>query len=483
VEDDGTGNQALKVQTNPEQATSTGKGDTLTIPGGQYIMVEGGHLYEYSCRVKFDKYVAPEEAVSFLRVMLQQYDYATVNGGMSVSQMFNTANADYTVVGDWVELKVPIRVPVTYEGPIYLMPRVNVRTNFAADSTLTGWDVTAWFDDFSIREVGFEELQLEQQSALTDTPYDWNGVERELGLFYLDKTKKPVLKEITNFSEFIEKLPVDHMPERMVDPVCILNPTQDTWGTAYGAFIMAKQAGVDLKFAYTEDEIPEAKAYLLPNQTGDASLTRHVQQLLAERVRRGAKLYISMDGPLMSPFTEWTGLRVMYRGHMPHTAKVTMDGAEITMNAEYKLWCESAGAEVLAKTDDGRIAYAKNAYGEGEVYTLLYPAEMLMASVPGMTDSENAQPMYKFYEKVNMRSAEKVAAVDLPTVGLSEHILSEDKRCLMVINYEPFAQTAKLTLADGWKVAACYSAHDNAVVDGDSVVLPHNDGAVLVIEK
>lgn len=322
-----------------------------------------------------------------------------------------------------------------------------------------------------------------EQSALTDTPYDWNGVERELGLFYLDKTKKPVLKEITNFSEFIEKLPVDHMPERMVDAVCILNPTQDTWGTAYGAFIMAKQAGVDLKFAYTEDEIPEAKAYLLPNQTGDASLTRHVQQLLAERVRRGAKLYISMDGPLMSPFTEWTGLRVMYRGHMPHTAKVTMDGTEITMSAQYKLWCESAGAEVLAKTDDGRIAFAKNAYGEGEVYTLLYPAEMLMASVPGMTDSESAQPMYKFYEKVNMRSAEKVAAVDLPTVGLSEHILSGDKRCLMVINYEPFDQTAKLTLADGWKVAACYSAHDSAKVDGDSVVLPHNDGAVIFIEK
>jgi len=322
-----------------------------------------------------------------------------------------------------------------------------------------------------------------EQSELTDTPYDWNGVERELGLFYQDKTRKPVLEEITAFSRFIEKLPIDHLPRRIVDAVCILNPHQDTWGTAYGAFIMAKQAGVDLQFAYTESEIPEAKFYMLPNQTGDASLPRHVQKLLAERVKKGARLYISMDGPLMSPFSEWTGLRVMYRGHMPHTARVLMDGTEISMNAEYKLWCESIGAEVLAQTEDGRIAFARNPYGAGEVYTLLYPAEMQMAAVPGMTDSENAQPMYKFYEKMNMRSAEKAAKVDLATIGLSEHIESGDKRHLVVVNYEPFDQAAQLTLEDGWKVTACCSIHDTVRLEGDSVILPHNDGAVLTIEK
>ena len=104
-----------------------------------------------------------------------------------------------------------------------------------------------------------------EQTALTLTPYDWNGVERELGLFYLDKTKKPVLQEITRFSEFVEKLPFDVLPGRIVDAVCILNPRQDSWAVAYGAFILARQAGVDLKFAWVDGPIPEARAYLLPD--------------------------------------------------------------------------------------------------------------------------------------------------------------------------------------------------------------------------
>ena len=49
---------------------------------------------------------------------------------------------------------------------------------------------------------------------MSRTPYDWNGVERELGLFYLDRTEKPVLKAMTAFSEFVEALPFRRMPKQ-----------------------------------------------------------------------------------------------------------------------------------------------------------------------------------------------------------------------------------------------------------------------------
>lgn len=322
-----------------------------------------------------------------------------------------------------------------------------------------------------------------EQSELTQTPYDWNGVERELGLFYADKTKKPVLKEITRFSEFVEKLSFERLPERIVDAVCILNPTQDTWAAAYGAFILAKQANVDLRFAWVDDEIPEAKAYILPDQEGDASLPRHVQRMLAERVRNGAKLLMTMDGALMSPFTEWTGLRVRYRGHQPHAAQIVLDNAKVLAEAEYKLWCDSVGAEVLVSTEDGRIAFAKNAYGKGEVYTALYPIEKIASTVPGVTDSEDARPLYRFYEMAGLRSGEKIADVDLPTVGLTEHIAGEDKRYLVIVNYEPFAQTAKITLPEGWRITGCESVDGSAKVEGLLVALANNNGAVLTIQR
>lgn len=322
-----------------------------------------------------------------------------------------------------------------------------------------------------------------EQTALALTPYDWNGVERELGLFYLDKTKKPVLQEITRFSEFVEKLPFDVLPGRIVDAVCILNPRQDSWAVAYGAFILARQAGVDLKFAWVDGPIPEARAYLLPDQEGDSSLPRHVQRVLAERVRRGAKLYLSLEGPQMSPFAEMTGLRVLYRGHQAHSEKVALDGAEICVDSGYSLVCESVGAEVLARTEKGQIAFAKYALGEGEVYTLLYPIEVTAATVPGVVDSENARPLYKFYEAMNLRSEEKCAKIDLPTVGLTEHVESDGRRYLVAVNGEPFAQRTKLVLKEGWHVTGCESPDGSARMEGDQLELGRNGGAILTIER
>lgn len=322
-----------------------------------------------------------------------------------------------------------------------------------------------------------------EQSALTRTPYDWNGVERELGLFYLDKSPKPVLKALTAFSEFVEALPFERLPARMVDAVCILTRTQDNWAAAYGAFILAKQAHIDLTFAWADGPIPEAKVYILPAIHGDSPLNRSVQAMLMERVQAGAKLYWSLDGAMLSPFSAFSGLRVLTRAHHPQTAEIVLDGRTISLTREYRLRCESIGAEVLACTKDGEIAFAKNSVGAGEVYTLLFSLEDQMASRPGMVDSEQAQPAYLFYEAMNLRSAGRVARLDEATMGLTEHVVDDNHRVLTVINYEPYDQTATLTLEAPWRCVACHSMGGAAHFEDGRMALRHNDGAVLMLER
>lgn len=321
-----------------------------------------------------------------------------------------------------------------------------------------------------------------EQSALTHTPYDWNGVERELGLFRMDMAPKPVAQTMTAFSSFIKDLPFARLPQRITDAVCILTRGQDTWAAAYGAFILARQAHVDISFAWADGPIPEAKTYILPSLAGDSPMNLSVQKQLMERVHQGARLYMSLDGVLLSPFASFSGLRVLTRAHAPQETQVLLGDASIRLRRAYQLRCACTGAEALAYTAGGDIAFARNRFGQGDVYTLLFPLEIQMATQPGIVDSDQAQPAYLFYNAMNMRSAQKVVSTDRPTIGLTEHILSETERAVIAINYEPFEDEVDLQLAGGWTCSDCFSIDQDAKLSGNRLRLPHNSGAVLMLK-
>jgi endo-1,4-beta-mannosidase len=97
---------------------------------------------------------------------------------------------------------------------------------------------SSWAHDLN----GFVWWCANEQSHLTHTPYDWNAVERELGLFNADGSKKPVLDSMTELSTFIADFEYGKLPPRIKDAAVVLTRKQNTWGAAYGSFILAKQA-------------------------------------------------------------------------------------------------------------------------------------------------------------------------------------------------------------------------------------------------
>lgn len=327
-----------------------------------------------------------------------------------------------------------------------------------------------------------------EQLALANTPYDWSAVERELGLFRQDGSPKPVLGEMTSFADFHAGLESKCLPDRIVDAVCILTREQDTWAAAYGSFILAKQAGLDLEFAWCEDEIPAARSYLLPSLASGDSLPRRVIFGLLERVKAGATLYLSIDNALLSPLSEYTGLRVLTRSRRIGEDTVRFEGEVYHLGESFNLRLESVGAEVLAKNQDGYPVFSKNRCGEGAVYFLNYPLEKITATYPGVVDGPIAQPLYKFYRAMGLASPERTAFVNENTIGLTEHIADQNHRFVVLQNFEPADREISVALSDGWQCASLACVREDASLlnkceDGFMVRMRANSGALIDLRR
>ena len=90
---------------------------------------------------------------------------------------------------------------------------------------------------------------------------------------------------------------------------------------------------------------------------------------------------------------------------------------------------------------------------------------------------------------MNLRNPAKLASVDIHTVGLTEQIIDENSRYLVLINYEPFEQKVNITVENSEYKAQWINSVDGnveilSVNDGIiEINLPANTGAVIMIKK
>ena len=278
------------------------------------------------------------------------------------------------------------------------------------------------------------------QAHLTHAPYDWNAVERQLGLFRGDFTKKPVLSVMTDFANFAESFKYKKLPERIVDAACILTAEKDSWLGAYGTFILAKQAGIDIEFCYITDEIPEARAYIMPS-VGNDQIMGHTFDLIMDRVKKGATLYLSMGNGMITPFEEHFGLIPQTHYYPTKPDKVELDGAVFNFMEKFKVDYKAPSdrsVKVIASDDEGRPVMSEYKNGNGTVYYLAYPIEDIAGSTPGVVSGKNALPYHKFYRAMpKLRNPEKVVSSSSPYIAVTEHIADENTRIVTMVNCVP----------------------------------------------
>jgi hypothetical protein len=324
------------------------------------------------------------------------------------------------------------------------------------------------------------------QMHITQTPYDWVAVERELGLFRVDRSAKPVLNELTRFGQFLRELPFKVLPPRHREAVCIVTEGgQDSWGVAYSAFVLAKQAGFDIEFQHSGQALKPSPLYLMPSIRGINMLTRKFWFNLLDAVEAGAVLYASLDEGFLSPFNEPFGLDVITNanraGQASFVSSEAMDSLRFHAPAPVRLELRPRNAEVLAAEEDGNPVFTVASYGKGKIYFLTIPIEIDLTRRPGGFHEPGAAPLWKIYRHIaSPFLGSRVLSKQSPMLGSTEHDLSGNERAVVLINFSPGPITDKIAIRSGWGMGRrLYGSPPS----GGSVTVPANDAVVFTLRS
>ena len=330
---------------------------------------------------------------------------------------------------------------------------------------------------------GFDQKHLPHQ------PYAKIAMECELGLFTKDHKPKPMAAEFAKFRKFLDSMPFEKLPGRTVEAVCIITSGNDQWGSAYGSFILAKQAGLDIEFQYGGQPLKDSKLYFLPSANNMTSLLRPKWHELLGKVKAGATLYLSIDDGYFTDFNEVFGVEVQTRTTGTGKSSFVMHGIDgsptVAFSPKNCISIKTRTAEILGNNVGGNPVFFKAKYGKGTVYLLSIPLEQLMISSAGSFQSEETSDAWKIYAHVAKPFTSKRALKsNHPMLNVTEHIAGKTKRIYVLVNASPEKIEADVEISKGWRIDDRYPAglSFGKLSDGKlRISMPANSGGVVIL--
>lgn len=310
-----------------------------------------------------------------------------------------------------------------------------------------------------------------EQVKLNTAPYSWCMMERELGLLDIHGQPKKTLLTYKKFSKWLKGFGRE-LPKAKTDAVCILTQGQSQWGAAYMTYALAKQANVNLKFAYSQMlDIPESDVYLMPSINGDNVMPKENFEKLMERIYQGATLYVSNNAGFLAEFEKYFGMHIKNSLKINETDVMQLGDVQIEFEREKRTILENVCAEVLACDSKGMPAFTRNMYGKGMVYYLNFPLETMLLEKNYAFDGE----CYRVYSEIFRDKAEKMPlTVKNKFVGMTCHY--EGENCdVVLINYSDKEQTICMRLNDDYRITEVYG--------GNVETLPANEAIIIHCER
>ncbi len=321
------------------------------------------------------------------------------------------------------------------------------------DETAAGFMRVNLYSNWANGATGLMWWCANDQSALKFPPYSWSMCERELGMLDANLTPKPMLEEMRIFADFKNSLDFE-LPPLKIDAVCILTKEQDHWGVAYAAYILAKQAGLNISFSYCDAPIPDSELYLMPSIEGTLVMPKERYDELKAKIHDGAKLYISIDNAFLTEFSKLTGVIVQDSEDMDKSEKIILDKKSLEIKRKRRYHIIPENAEVLYYDDSGIPALTKNNYGNGEVFYANFPLESYLIN----KENAFADNYYRIYKKFGADILkEKILNINNPFVGVTEHF-ADGRIFVVIINYSGEKQGIELSIAQNYIIKKIYSS-------------------------
>ncbi len=286
------------------------------------------------------------------------------------------------------------------------------------------------------------------QTNLKTAPYTWSKCELELGMIDNAGNPKPVLYEFGKFNRWLNECKIK-LPKATDNGIILVSDGNEQWGISYMSYILARQAGVNVGFAYVNSAIPESDVYILPSVSGDRIMCGENYKLLFDRVFKGAALYISNDNGLLSEFERYTGLRVIDTDEHYTASSFELDGNTVDFSQNKRRHLKSVGAEILA-SHNGNPMFTKFRYGNGTVYYLDCPVEKNLLDKNDAFDGD----YYKIYKSI-FENCKHTIKSESKYVAVTEHISNSDVY-VTAINYSDKRQTAPFSVSENYEIENIY---------------------------
>ena len=306
-----------------------------------------------------------------------------------------------------------------------------------------------------------------EQTMLDFPPYTWQMCEVELGITDKDGNAKETLREYKRFADWRKEAEID-LPKPECDGVCILTHDQAQYASAFSSYILSKQAGANLSFAWCDDTLPDSDFYLMPSVTGNVIMDGEGFKQLRRKIYEGATLYISSNGGIISEFESLTGMRINDSDTKKENVKIEINGKEIASKyGARRNFLSSVGARVVAESN-GMPVFTEYTYGKGKVYYLDFPLENNLAYEEYAFDGD-AYELYKyiFREKIE---GKKIYFANRDSSTTYHEDKRSGKKYAVTVNYSQNPQPPVFAL-NGVKIKKALYGNKNTIPPYDALVL------------
>lgn len=247
-------------------------------------------------------------------------------------------------------------------------------------------------------------------------------------------------------------------------------------GVLRSTYSLAKQADINLGFAYADLPLPESDIYIMPSIDTTRAITRHRLVELLERVKNGATLYLSVGSAQFRWFDRLSGLDIAYREGINDYETIFIDGERLTLKPDFKYVAEKCSAEVIASSEDGRPVFVKSKYGKGYIFASTIPVEKCLINQNDVFNREESQKFSKWYTSLKSENSNKrVLKISAQMLCVTEHISDKNSRYAVIVNYSKETINSNIEIARDWKIDEVYTGD----ISGDMLTLKACDAAVI----
>ncbi len=277
------------------------------------------------------------------------------------------------------------------------------------------------------------------QTHLRYPPFCNNSMERELGMLQAGPGREAgeVADAMREFKAFKDSLPFRALPPHRTDAVCLVSEREHFYHQCYGALLLAKQAGFDVRFVGAESRaLPDSSFYIVPSGSGWETYSQSVWEGILARVKAGATLLVTRGGAAgYSRWLESTGLEEqMHR--QPRSIRFELDGAKLSASDSFTAIQTPVSCEVVARDQTGNPVVTLKKYGAGKVIAVNFDLEKAsVAHLPNVFEGDFSNELWRIYRYAAKEAGvERLVARDDPRLVVTEHPRADGSAIVCALN-------------------------------------------------